>query len=119
MSVAHNRRTVSPAYHRRSILGVLLALVGSSVARPVRADATVVEMRKIAFAPAVVEVPVGATVTFVNLDLVPHTATASDKSFDTGTLKKDQRKDVTFQIAGEYPYICRFHPHMTGRIVVR
>lgn len=72
-----------------------------------------------AFVPETVEIAAGDTITFVNADLVPHTASASDKSFDTGTLRKDQRVDVTFPSAGEIAYICKFHPHMKGRVTVR
>jgi plastocyanin len=66
-----------------------------------------------------VEIRVGDTITFFNVDLVPHTATAADKSFDTGTLRKDESADLTFPTAGEFAYVCRFHPHMKGRVTVR
>jgi len=73
-------------------------------------------MHRLKFAPAEIEIAAGATVTFINLGLVPHTATGD--SFDTGTLKQGERKEVTFPAAGEFPYLCKFHRHMTGRIVV-
>ena len=59
----------------------------------------------------------GASVAFVNLDLVPHTATGDE--FDTGTLRKGDRKVIRFPDPGEFSYLCSFHRHMTGRIVVR
>ena len=74
-------------------------------------------MSKLKFAPEEIEIPAGGTVTFVNLDLVPHTATGD--AFDTGTLRKDERKEVAFPAAGEFSYLCKFHRHMTGRIIVR
>ncbi len=55
--------------------------------------------------------------TFVNLDVAPHTATGD--GFDTGMLRKDERKEIAFPTAGEFPYLCKFHRHMTGRIRVR
>lgn len=76
-------------------------------------------MRQLKFVPEAIEIAIGGTVTFVNVDLVPHTATASDKSFDTGTLRKDQQADLAFPTAGEFTYVCRFHPHMKGRVTVR
>jgi plastocyanin len=85
--------------------------------RPARADGAVVEMRQLKFTPAQIEIAAGAIVTFVNLDLVPHTATGA--SFDTGTLTKDQRKEIPFPTAGEFSYVCKFHRHMTGKVVVR
>lgn len=85
--------------------------------RPAKAEGAIVEMRQLKFAPAEIEIAAGGTVTFVNLDLVPHTATGD--AFDTGTMKKDERKEIAFPTTGEFPYLCKFHRHMTGRILVR
>jgi plastocyanin len=104
----------SATWSRRRFIA-LAALAG--FARPARAEGATVEIRKFAFAPAELEIAAGGTVTFVNLDLVPHTATGD--AFDTGTLKKGARAEVTFSEAGEFPYLCKLHPHMKGRILVR
>ena len=85
--------------------------------RPARAGEWTVEIHQFKFAPAEIEVPAGATVTFTNLDLVPHTATGD--GFDTGTIKKGESKAVTFSDAGDFPYLCTFHRHMKGRVRVR
>jgi plastocyanin len=105
---------------RRGFLRRLLAVAILPFARPVFAqEATItVEMTKFAFVPAEIEIKAGGRVVFVNRDLVPHTATAQDKSFDTGTLRKDESKEIAFPAAGEFPYICRFHRHMTGIVRV-
>jgi plastocyanin len=104
----------SVVWSRRTFLGAL-ALIG--LVRSVRADGAVVEIRQLKFAPAEIEIAAGGTVTFVNLDLVPHTATGV--SFDTGILHKDERKEIQFPTAGEFPYFCKFHRHMTGKVIVR
>jgi plastocyanin len=101
-------------WSRRTFLGAF-SLAG--FVRSARADTTIVEMHQLKFEPAEIEVTAGSTVTFVNLDLVPHTATGA--SFDTGTLTRDQRKAITFPDTGEFPYFCKFHRHMTGKVVVR
>jgi len=55
----------------------------------------------------------------------PHTATADDGTFDTGTLNNgDTSKAVTFTKAGNNPYFCGFHgakggKGMSGTIVVK
>jgi plastocyanin len=85
--------------------------------RPARAAAATVEIRQFKFAPADIEVAVGSTVTFTNLDLVPHSATGD--AFDTGTLKKGESKEITFAEAGDFPYLCTLHRHMKGRVRVR
>jgi len=104
----------SASWSRRRILA---ALSMAAVIRPAKADGAIVEMHQLKFAPAEIEIAVGGTVTFLNLDLVPHTATG--ESFDTGTLHKDERKEIAFPAAGEFTYLCKFHRHMTGRVVVR
>jgi len=101
-------------WSRRRILG---ALSLAAFVRPARAEGATVEMQQLKFAPAEIEIPMGGTVTFVNLDLVPHTATGED--FDTGTLRKEERKEIAFPAAGEFTYLCKFHRHMTGRVIVR
>ena len=104
----------SVACGRRRFLWLLSA---AFLARPAKADNAIVEIRQFKFVPADIEIAAGGTVTFVNLDLAPHTATG--QGFDTATLRKGERKDIAFPAAGEFPYLCKFHRHMTGRIVVR
>ena len=66
-------------------------------------------------------VPVGASVTWINHDDVPHTATASSKprEFDSKALDTDEKFSHRFSKAGTYSYFCAVHPHMTGKIIVR
>ena len=71
------------------------------------------------FKPATVEVPVGSTVTWTNDDGFPHTATANDKSFDTGNLDKGQTGTAKFEKAGTFEYFCAIHNSMTGTVVVK
>ena len=47
------------------------------------------------FAPDVQSAKTGDRITWVNNDIVPHTATALDKSWDTGTIPKGGSKTVT------------------------
>jgi LPXTG-motif cell wall-anchored protein len=63
-------------------------------------------------------VHVGDTVTWSNSGPSPHTATASNGSFNTGVLKKGQSASHTFTQAGTYSYICQIHPFMHGTVVV-
>ena len=73
------------------------------------------------FSPATLTVAVGTTVTWVNRDDVPHTATSSVKPrvFNSGALDTDQKYSFTFKTAGTYDYFCEVHPHMTAKIVVK
>jgi len=104
----------SAVWSRRHFLS-LLAM--AAFVRPANAEGAVVEIHQFKFVPAEIEVAVGSTVTFTNLDLVPHTATGD--GFDTGTLKKGESKEITFSEAGDFPYLCTLHRHMKGRLRVR
>jgi amicyanin len=72
------------------------------------------------FSPATLNVKVGTTVTFVQEDSVPHTATGSGNSslIRSPTLTKGQTYTVTFTKPGTYDYICSIHPYMHGSVVV-
>jgi len=71
------------------------------------------------FSPATITIHVGATITWTNNGPTAHTATASDHSFDTGTLQKGQSASHTFTTAGTFAYICTLHPFMHGTVVVQ
>lgn len=86
---------------------------------PVKAAAAgSVAIKDFSFGPSSVTVNVGDTVTWVNNGRTDHTATASNGSFDTGTLKKGQSGSHTFNSAGSFAYICSLHPFMKGTVVV-
>ena len=61
-------------------------------------------------------VKAGTTVTFMNEDGAPHTATGD--GWDTGRLNRGDSKDVTFDTAGTFAYVCAIHPSMKGTITV-
>ena len=77
-----------------------------------------VEIADFAYDPDPVTVQVGGKVTWLNQDSAPHTATAEDGSFDTGTLEEGKLKSETFKQAGTYEYICQIHPDMHGVVEV-
>ncbi|MFM9975611.1 MAG: cupredoxin family copper-binding protein [Beijerinckiaceae bacterium] len=71
------------------------------------------------FGPSRIEIFVGDSVTWINADFAPHTATADDGAWDTGALERHARGRITFNAPGTYHYFCVFHPHMKGTVVVR
>jgi plastocyanin len=78
-------------------------------------------IKNLNFNPAQCKVKVGITLSFKNEDGFPHTATAlatSGVSFDTGELKANTSKNITFDTASTIDYRCEIHPDMTGIIVV-
>lgn len=74
------------------------------------------------FAPETINVSVGTTVTWHNLEDKTHTASANDDSFDTGDMGMGASKSVTFNKAGTFKYHCKYHTilgiGMTGTVIV-
>jgi plastocyanin len=105
--------------HRRHALGILAALPLAAFAVPVRAATShAVTIKSFKFNPAVLEVAVGDTIVFTNQDGAPHTATASDGSWDTGRLGKGKSAEIAVTSGMSGAYICKFHPMMAGQIKV-
>ncbi|MEA2525033.1 MAG: hypothetical protein QOF73_2260 [Thermomicrobiales bacterium] len=77
-----------------------------------------VEIQDFQFAPDVLEIPVGTTVTWTNAGEAPHTATADGGAFDSGTIDPGGSFSFTFDEAGEFAYHCEIHPRMKATIIV-
>jgi plastocyanin len=77
-----------------------------------------VEIVDFAYDPDPVTIEEGGKVAWINRDSEPHTATADDDSFDTGTLEEGKLKSESFKEAGTYEYICSIHPDMKGTVEV-
>ena len=94
-------------------LAILASLSGAASAGEVHR----VVMKAVDFAPKQITVRVGDTVEWVNEDIVAHTATARDRSWDVNVLTKRSGR-MTMQAPGTVSYFCRYHPNMRGEIVV-
>ena len=70
------------------------------------------------FEPQSLTVHVGDRIQWLNDDIVPHTVTAADKSFDSGDITAGQSWTFVARKAGTFDYACRYHPMMTGRLIV-
>jgi plastocyanin len=116
------RMTKAPSLKPRDALTGATAQKPKPHARPAlqirSAAASGVTIKDFKFAPASITVHVGDTITWTNQDIAPHTASASDGSFDTGTIDKGKSGSATFSKAGTIPYICSIHPNMKGTVVV-
>ena len=77
-----------------------------------------VEIVEFAYQPDPVVVRTDGKVIWQNEDSAPHTATADDGSFDTGTIEQGKLKSETFKQAGTYAYFCEIHPTMHGTVEV-
>ena len=96
-----------------------LLLAGSAAAdTPANAANYSVAMQQFAFVPAQLKVAHGATVTWTNHDVVPHSVTAVDGSFDSGPIAPGAAWHYRVDKAGTLAYHCIYHPSMTASLVV-
>ncbi|TAK47539.1 MAG: amicyanin [Xanthobacteraceae bacterium] len=84
---------------------------------PARAETITVRIDKAAYMPASVSARVGDTIVWTNADIVAHTASARDKTWD---FNMPAGKSASLKVgkAGAIEYYCRYHPTMVGRINV-
>src|SRR6266487_370562 len=104
------------------LVAVLFASFGYAYAEPAPASAPtagpVITIKNFTFQGDLTVRP-GVTVTVRNNDTVMHTLTAANGSFTTPTIQPG--KSATFKAprkVASYPITCKFHPSMTGTLVV-
>jgi plastocyanin len=79
---------------------------------------TVVAIKDYKFAPAMVKIPVGSTITWTNKDADVHTVMSATGLFVSGALDTDDKFSYTFTKPGTYVIACSLHPQMSETIVV-
>ena len=105
--------------HTLAVVDSTLAMGPMSRARLENAaDTTEVKIDNFSFSPQSLTVKAGATVTWMNRDDIPHNVVSTEKKFSSPVLDTDQAFSFKFQEPGSYPYFCKIHPMMTGKIVV-
>ena len=82
-------------------------------------SAAEVKIDNFAFTPGVITVKVGTEVTWINHDDIPHTVDSTQGKFKSAALDTDSKFQFRFTEPGEYPFYCRMHPKMTGKVVVQ
>ena len=75
-----------------------------------------IEIAEFTYRPETLQVRRGDKIKWINKDLAPHTATASNKSWDTGNLERNQSAIIEVTDGMDLHYFCRFHPHMRARL---
>ena len=91
---------------------------GKRVAAETESPAQVV-IDNFVYSPAPLTVKVGTQVTWINHDDIPHTVDSTQGKFKSAALDTDDKFEFQFKEAGEYPFYCRIHPKMTGKIIVQ
>jgi plastocyanin len=110
------------AHDRRSFVAAALVMLPAVLYAPVGRAASaakvhVVHMNKMKFDPSPDRARVGEIIEWRNDDFLRHTATARSGAFDVD-LKPGGQAQVVLKTAGEIAFYCRYHPGMTGRLVV-
>jgi len=90
----------------------------------IQEGAAIPEDGQIFYDPQVIDVTVGTTVAWHNLDNTVHTVTSgeppadADGVFDSEMMSAGDVFEFTFAEAGSYNYYCTFHPWMIGTVNV-
>lgn len=93
-----------------------LALVAAATLSAAATEYTVI-IDKMKFGPVPATLHPGDTLVWQNNDVLRHSATARDKSFDLDLPAKSSAT-MTVGVAGTVAFFCRFHPGMTGTLVI-
>lgn len=98
---------------------LLVAICGSTTqpATSVHTHSVIIEDLK--FTPENLTVNRGDKIVWVNKDLFPHTVTATDRSFDSGSIEVNGEWAYVAAKPGKYAYACSFHPNMKGSLQVQ
>ena len=92
---------------------------GNDAAAALSTPSAEVKIDNFAFTPAAVTVKVGTQVTWINHDDIPHTVDSTQGKFKSQALDTDDKFEFRFTEPGEYPFYCRIHPKMTGKVIVQ
>ena len=116
-----NRIALSSAIATTIILTAPLDSLSNRIsATETPVETATVTIQGFQFKPAEIVIKQGGSVTFINKDSTPHTATPTEnaKFIGTGRLKRNEEKTVTFEELGVQDYFCEIHPSMKGMVTV-
>lgn len=105
---------------RSTLLSAALIAALLPVATPAAAAprSYVVTIDKLKFGPFPTGLHKGDKIIWVNRDILRHTATASNHSFDVD-LQPGAKAATVLKSAGTITVVCRFHPGMRGVLSVK
>lgn len=102
----------------RAVLPLIFAAAASlAYSVPTMGAEYTVVIDKMKFGPVPETLHPGDTIVWQNNDILRHSVTARDKSFDLDLPAKGLAK-LTVAGAGEVAFYCKYHPGMTGTLVI-
>lgn len=99
-------------------IAIYLAPVGEALSGN-SGQTHVLEIKNLQFVPAEINVSVGDTIRWVNSDIVPHTATANDKSWNSNLIAAGQAWEMVVERDTFVSYFCEYHPGMKAAIKIK
>lgn len=107
------------ARHTRLMASALAGLLSCALPSPAgAAHGYTIVIDKLKFGPAPPQLLKGDVITWVNMDLFRHTATAADRSFDVD-LPPGKSGKTRLMKSGRINFVCRYHPTMRGVLQVK
>jgi len=71
------------------------------------------------YVPNELNIKVGETVEWKNLDSLRHTVTSNDAPLNSAVINPGENYSFTFEKEGEYDYYCMLHQYVRGKIIVK
>ncbi len=91
----------------------------SQVSEPAKLKRThIIEIHKMAFQTIAQAIRIGDSITWLNRDIVPHTATARDKSWDSGMLRTGESFTLSINSQTMLDYFCLYHRQMQAKLTL-
>ena len=104
------------AFVRLAGIGITLglAVVIGGPALATAATSKTVAVLDASYNPTTFTIEAGTVLVFKNTSSFPHTATADNGAFDTGTISPGTSKSVVVKKVGQIPFHCQFHGAVGG-----
>ena len=100
-------------------VALVLCVIGLAAGQRARPKMHTVTIEGMRFQPDNLTVARGDSVMWVNKDLVAHTATSEAGRFDSRIIQPAKSWKFTVKNAGDFAYICTYHPTMKATLHVK
>lgn len=105
--------------------GLIVAALAATIAFPpwlegaaASGQRITVEIQKFKFAPKMPVVKPGDVIVWINKDIVAHTATADDGSWDSDLIEPGGEWQMVVKADTSRSYFCQFHPSMKAKLEI-
>jgi plastocyanin len=100
-------------------LSLCVGMEAAAGEAPTKSTDHTIVIDSVRFEPQALTLKIGDTVTWVNKDPFPHTATSQVGGFDSREIAPGQSWQYTMTKPGVFPYVCALHPTMKATLTVQ